>query len=90
MPHLGFDLAIEFLVTPLERQAVVIGLETVCVELAARFCVDIFDDRYFGWDASRYPSRRAHNEVRARGQLALATSVRQQRADAMAIALAGT
>ena len=69
--------------TPAEREAVVTGLETVCLELAARFCVDVFDDRYFGWDPARFPSRRAHNLVRARGQLALATSVRAQRAAAL-------
>jgi Ser/Thr protein kinase RdoA (MazF antagonist) len=61
-----------------ERASIVPGLETVCVELAARFCVDVFDDSYFGWDSGRYPSRREHNLVRARGQLALARSVRAQ------------
>ena len=65
--------------TAAERAAIVPGLETVCVELAARFCVDVFDDAYFGWDARRHPSRRAHNLVRARGQLALARSVRAAR-----------
>jgi Ser/Thr protein kinase RdoA (MazF antagonist) len=65
--------------TAAERAAIVPGLETVCVELAARFCADVFDDAYFGWDAQRYPSRRAHNLVRARGQLALARSVRAAR-----------
>ena len=72
-----------------ERASIVAGLETVCVELAARFCADVFEDRYFGWDASRYPSRRAHNLARAAGQLALARSVRDQRADALDAALAG-
>jgi hypothetical protein len=48
---------------------------TVCVELAARFCVDAVEDRYFGWDSERFSSRREHNLVRARGQLALARSV---------------
>jgi Ser/Thr protein kinase RdoA (MazF antagonist) len=65
--------------TAAERAAIVPGLETVCVELAARFCADVFDDAYFGWDTQRYPSRRAHNLVRARGQLALARSVRAAR-----------
>ncbi|HWN71347.1 MAG TPA: phosphotransferase, partial [Haliangium sp.] len=65
--------------TAAERASIVPGLETVCVELAARFCADVFDDAYFGWNAQRYPSRRAHNLVRARGQLALARSVRAAR-----------
>lgn len=68
-----------------ERASVVVGLETVCVELAARFATDAFDDRYFGWDPARFPSRRAHNLVRARGQLALAHAVRAARADALAV-----
>ena len=58
-----------------EAAALVPGLATVCVELAARFCVDAVEDRYFGWDATRFASRREHNLVRARGQLALARSV---------------
>ena len=62
-----------------ERRSIVIGLETVCIELAARFAVDAFDDRYFGWDPARFPSRRAHNLVRARGQLALGLQVRARR-----------
>ena len=49
-----------------------------------------YDDRYFGWDAARFASRRDHNLVRARGQLALANAVRAARADIMDIVLAGT
>lgn len=75
-------------VSPAERRAVVVGLETVCLELAARFAVDVFQDSYFGWDPARFPSRRAHNLVRARGQLALGLAVRAARAEALAIALA--
>lgn len=63
------------LLSPAERAAIVPGWQTVCVELAARFCVDIFNDCYFGWDQSRFSSRRAHNLVRARGQLALAADI---------------
>lgn len=66
-----------------ERRSIVIGLETVCFELAARFCVDVFADSYFGWDPSRFPSRREHNLVRARGQLALGNAVRASRGDAL-------
>jgi Ser/Thr protein kinase RdoA (MazF antagonist) len=66
-----------------ERRAIVLGLETVCIELAARFAADVFEDRYFGWDPARFPSRRAHNLVRARGQLALGRAVTAARADAL-------
>jgi Ser/Thr protein kinase RdoA (MazF antagonist) len=81
----GYRHVADAITTPAERASVVVGLETVCVELAARFANDVFEDRYFGWDAKRFPSRRAHNLVRARGQLALGLLVRASRADAMAI-----
>src|SRR6185295_13125794 len=54
------------------------GLETVSLELASRFAADAILDSYFGWDATRFPSRRAHNLVRARGQFSLARHVRNQ------------
>ncbi len=82
----GFRRAAGAAVSAEELRSVALGLETVCVELAARFAVDVFRDEYFGWDASRFPSRRAHNLVRARGQLALGLAVRAARADALAIA----
>jgi len=86
----GFRSVADPLVTRDERIAIAIGLETVCVELAARFTVDVFEDRYFGWDASRFASRREHNLVRAQGQLALAREVHAARGDIMAIVLSGT
>ncbi len=67
------------------RLAVVAGLHTVCIELAARFAADVFEDRYFGWDPARFPTRRAHNLVRARGQLALAAAVAAAWDDALAL-----
>ena len=70
-----------------ERTSIVTGLETVCIELAARFAVDVFRDDYFGWDPARFPTRRAHNLIRARGQLALGLAVRAARADALALIL---
>ncbi len=67
------------LLSATEIDAIVPGIETICVELAARFCLDAFEDQYFGWDPARYPSRREHNLARARGQLALSRSVNEQR-----------
>ncbi len=75
------------LTTEVERTAIVTGLETVAVELAARFATDVFDDRYFGWDARRFTSRREHNLGRARGQLALAVAIHAARADALDLVL---
>lgn len=62
-----------------EREGLAGGAERIALELASRFCRDVFDDSYFGWNAGRFPSRRAHNLFRARGQLALARSARRQR-----------
>jgi Ser/Thr protein kinase RdoA (MazF antagonist) len=93
--RVGFDLAIfaaairgfrdvaDPVVTADEKRSIVIGLETVCLELAARFAVDLFRDEYWGWDPARFPSRRAHNLVRAEGQLALGRAVRAARAEAL-------
>ncbi len=81
----GYRAVADAIVTRAERRSIVIGLETVCLELAARFANDVIEDRYFGWDAAWFPSRRAHNLVRARGQLALGLAVRRARDEAMAI-----
>jgi len=83
----GFRRIADPIVTEAERAAVAVGLETVCIELAARFCTDVFEDRYFGWDPARFPSRRAHNLVRARGQLVLGHAVRTARAELREILL---
>lgn len=83
----GFRSVADALLTDDERASIVIGTETVSLELAARFCVDVFRDDYFGWDAARFASRRAHNLVRASGQLALARAIRAVRSEAMAVVL---
>src|SRR5262249_43438144 len=81
----GFRAVADALVSDDEKVAIVVGLETVCLELAARFTVDVFRDEYFGWDPARFASRRAHNLVRGHGQLALGRAVRAVRADALDI-----
>ena len=86
----GFRAEADALVTRDERIAIVTGLETVCIELAARFAVDVFEDRYFGWDPARFATRRAHNLIRARGQLALGRQIAAVREDALEIVLAGS
>lgn len=64
---------------PDETDALVDGLLTICVELASRFCADALEESYFGWDPTKYKTRGDHNLVRARGQWALAQSVRHRR-----------
>ena len=54
-----------------ERRALLLGPEWISLELAARFAADALRENYFGWDPTRFPSRGAHNLVRARGQWAL-------------------
>jgi hypothetical protein len=77
--------------SPIERGelfSVLDGFNTVSLELASRFARDVIEDRYFGWDEQRFPSRRAHNLLRARGQLALAAAIEHQRPE-LARALEG-
>lgn len=67
-------------VAPAELFSALDGFETVSLELASRFAADAINDSYFGWDVTRFASRREHNLVRARSQLALSRLVRAQRA----------
>jgi Ser/Thr protein kinase RdoA (MazF antagonist) len=64
---------------PDEVSSLVLGTETIALELASRFALDAILDTYFGWDKDRYPSRAAHNRARATSQLSLARSVRKKR-----------
>lgn len=66
----GYKKGAGDMMTKRELQYVASAIGTITLELAARFLTDYFDDNYFGWDSSRYPSRRAHNLARARGQIA--------------------
>ena len=61
------------LATEAERRAIPGGLRQIAVELAARFCADALQERYFGWDPERFADRATHNLVRARAQLSLGT-----------------
>jgi len=53
---------------PEERARHLRATKQITLELAARFLIDVVHDTYFGFDAARYPHRRAHNVARARGQ----------------------
>ena len=54
-----------------ERSGLLLGVEWISLELAARFAADALAESYFGWDATRFPGRGEHNLVRARGQWSL-------------------
>lgn len=73
-------------VEPAELLSAIDGFETVSLELASRFAADVVVDAYWGWDSTRFKSRREHNLVRARAQLALSRSVRQRRAELLSLA----
>jgi Ser/Thr protein kinase RdoA (MazF antagonist) len=72
--------------TDAERQAIVPGIGLIIIELAARFCADALNERYFGWDPRRFASRGEHNRVRAAGQLALFRAFSAARGEAEAAA----
>ncbi len=73
-----------------ELRSLVPGIERICLELAARFCVDAVRNTYFREDRESYPQRGRHNLIRARGQLALAASARQARAECEAVVLSAS
>jgi len=66
-------------ITPAEWRSIVPATLTIYMELAARFCADALNESYFGWDASRYPSRSVHNQLRAASQMAAARSLLDMR-----------
>lgn len=68
-----------------EWRAVPAAVERVAAGLAARFCADALNERYFGWDPARFASPSAHNQARTRAQLALAESVGRARGAMLAI-----
>lgn len=58
------------------------ALGTIATELAARFATDALEERYFGWDDSRYSAAWEHNLERAKSQWILAQSFARQRRQA--------
>jgi Ser/Thr protein kinase RdoA (MazF antagonist) len=72
-------------IQPAEWRAIVPATHTIYVELAARFCADALNERYFGWDPGKFASRSEHNRVRAESQLRAANSLLAQRGEADAL-----
>ncbi|HEX6241511.1 MAG TPA: hypothetical protein VFZ61_11475, partial [Polyangiales bacterium] len=69
-----------------ERDTIVLATETIALELASRFCRDALEESYFGWNPQKFSSRSQHNLERARAQLRVAESVREQRSALEAVA----
>lgn len=63
-----------------EAASAVPATATIQVELAARFCADVLNETYFGWNPAMFASRADHNLARARGQLNVHHSLLGQRA----------
>ncbi len=78
----GYAPHMSAVITPEERERLVPGIMTICLELSARFARDVLEDRYFGWDPQCFASRAEHNWVRARSQATLYRSLAAQRAEA--------
>lgn len=78
----GYASGAKSFITVEEREFLITAALRVTVQLAARFAADIVNQSYFRYDPSRFPSRAAHNQVRAMGQLSLAQSIAAQRRQA--------
>ena len=75
----GYLEAITLTLTPEERRALVLGVEWISLELAARFAADALREAYFGWDQTRFPGAGEHNLLRAQGQWAMHRAALQTR-----------
>lgn len=68
-----------------EIETLVGGLATICMILSARFLADALHERYFGYDAQRFPARGEHNLLRGQGQWSLYENVDERRSELEAI-----
>lgn len=71
--------------TPAEGEALVPGIERICLELAARFCADAVNNSYFLEDRDAFPEPGRHNLVRAASQRRLAELARAARSRCQAL-----
>lgn len=78
----GYATSSRGFVTVEEREFLITGALRITIQLAARFAADIINQSYFRYDSARFPSRAAHNQVRAQGQLSLARSLLAQQREA--------
>ncbi len=51
---------------PIAHNDILNATKLITLELSARFLIDWFENRYFGWDPAKFPSRRASNLAAAR------------------------
>jgi Ser/Thr protein kinase RdoA (MazF antagonist) len=67
----GYFSTSKGLLSPEEKALIPQVCKLIMLGLATRFLNDYIDDSYFGWDETKYDSRKAHNKARALGQIAL-------------------
>ncbi len=77
----GYAASARGLLTAAELDDLPLGIETIALELAARFCADALVERYFAWDRARFTSASEHNLLRAQSQLGLAQSLADVRGE---------
>jgi Ser/Thr protein kinase RdoA (MazF antagonist) len=77
----GYAVQTPGLLTAAEVDAIPAAIETIALELAARFCADALEESYFGWNRARFPRASAHHLHRAKSQLALGQSIALARSD---------
>ncbi len=70
-----------FPLTQEEKGRIALAGPLITWELCARFVRDVMEDSYFGWDPAEYPSRRAHNIVRAKSMAELGRRLEQASID---------
>lgn len=92
MPHFaatleGYAEGAHDLLQPQEVALLPAALETIALELAARFARDVLEESYFGWNRQAYQVAWQHHLVRARSQLSLAQSYAAQQQDARKLVL---
>jgi aminoglycoside phosphotransferase (APT) family kinase protein len=85
---LGGYFEVATFATEQERRSIAQGTLTISLELAARFCADALEERYFGWNPARFASRSEHNLVRGIGQLNVFKSLHAQASEVVAACLA--
>lgn len=54
-----------------EQEALLLGLQTICLELSARFLADALQERYFAHDPKRFDSASKHHWTRGKNQWSL-------------------
>lgn len=69
--YLDYSINYNNPLTEREQSFIPQATKLIMLGLATRFINDYIDDSYFGWDETRYESRKAHNKARALGQISL-------------------